>query len=57
MTDYTIYYISPLQTFFERFQKAYRVYGFRIEVCFLWLAGHRAPANNIAPTLQLGFEV
>jgi hypothetical protein len=37
MTDYIIYYISTLPTLFERFQKAYRAYGFRIEVCFLSL--------------------
>jgi len=51
---FTFQYFRP---FFERFQKAYRAYGFRIEVCFLSLATHRAPANNIAPTVQLGFEV
>ena len=52
-----ISYVPILRTFFERFQKAYRAYGFRIEVCFLLLAAHRAPANNIAPTMQLGFKV
>ena len=49
--------LQQFRPFFERFQKAYRAYGFRIEVCFPSLAAPRAPANNIAPTVQLGFEV
>jgi hypothetical protein len=58
MTDYIIYItLQYFRPFFERFQKAYRAYGFRIEVCFLSLAAHQAPANNIAPTAFLGFEV
>ena len=58
MTDDTIYItLQYFRPFFVRFQKAYRAYGFRIEVCFLPLAAHQARANNIAPTAFLGFEV